>query len=335
MAEIPQKMQAIDISRPGGPEVLVLASVPTPRPGPGELLLRVAAAGLNHADLMQREGHYPPPPGASPILGMELSGHIAALGPGYSGKWQVGDPACALVSGGAYAQYCTVPAGQCMRIPQGVSLIEAATLPEAVITVWANLFEPPRLAKGEFFLVHGGSSGIGSIAIQIANCFGARVATTAGSTEKCRFALGLGAEKAINYRTGDWAAELREWSKPGGLDVILDMVGGDYFPKHLQLLGQFGRLVQIAYMSGSQATVDLGVIMAKRLVVTGSTLRRRTVEEKSALAASAEEHLWPYFASRQLRPVVSASFPLAQAAEAHRMMESSTHMGKLVLQVPE
>jgi NADPH:quinone reductase len=323
-------MRVIDVAKPGGPEVLRVAIVPVPRPDTGEVLIRSVAAGVNRADLLQRQGHYPPPPGASPILGMEVSGHIAELGPGTSSRWRVGDVVCALLGGGGYAEFCTVPEGQCMSIPSGVSIRDAAAIPEAVITVWANLFEPPRLFSGDRFLVQGGSSGIGTMAIQMARAFGARVSTTAGSDEKCAACLGLGAEIAVNYRT-DWAATLGDWAQPHGLDAILDMIGGDYFPKHIALLATGGRLVHIATSKGSQVSVDLRSIMMKRLLITGSTLRKRTVEEKSSLARSVEREVWPLFANGQIRPIVDSAFPLVQAAEAHRLMESGRHTGKIVL----
>ena len=333
MTTIPETMRSIDITAPGGPEVLRLATRPVPRPGNGELLIRTVAAGINRADLLQRQGHYPPPPGASPILGMEVSGYIAELGPGTTSRRQTGDAVCALLAGGGYAEYCAVPEGQCMAVPTGVSIRDAAALPEATITVWANLFEPRRLFPGNLFLVQGGSSGIGTTAIQMARAFGARVATTAGSGEKCSFCLSLGAEIAVNYRTQDWAAELAHWSQPHGIDAILDMVAGDYFPKHIDLLATGGRLVHIATSHGNLVTLDLRTIMMKRLLVTGSTLRPRSVEEKASLARAVEEKLWPLFASGQLRPVVDSAFPLERAADAHRLMESGAHTGKIVLQM--
>jgi NADPH2:quinone reductase len=338
---IPDSMKFIQITAPSGPDVLTLASGPVPQPGRNEVLIRVEAAGINRADLLQRKGQYPVPPGASPILGMEVSGQIIKLGPEYSGRWRVGDSVCALLAGGGYAEYCVAPAGQCLPIPQGVSVPEAAALPEATVTVWANLFEPRRLHEGDLFLVQGGSSGIGAMAIQIAHCFGARVAATAGSEEKCRYVLGLGAEKAVNYRAGDWAAELSAWSKAQsrpeprsqGIDVILDMVGGDYFAKHLELLAPRGRLVHIAFLAGSRVTVDLRAVMSKRLLITGSTLRDRTIEEKASLISGVERELWPLFGSGQLRPTISRIWSLAQAAEAHQSMEEGSHMGKLLLKV--
>ncbi len=262
----------------------------------------------------------------------------------------MGDPVCALLAGGGYAEYCVAPAGHCLPVPRGVSLNDAAAIPEAAVTVWANLFEPRRLWPGDLLLIQGGSSGIGSLAIQVARCFGARVAATAGSEEKCRFAIELGAEKAVNYRSaaghtvdvqngdvqsGDWAAEIASWSSPHGVDVILDMVGGDYFPRHVDLLATGGRLVQIAFARGSRVTVDLRTLMTKRLTITGSTLRSRPVAEKSALVAAVEQHLWPLFNDGRIRPIVSDRFPLAEAAEAHRRMEEGGHMGKIVLEMPE
>jgi NADPH2:quinone reductase len=327
---LPGSMRVIDVAAPGGPEVLRIAITPVPSPASGEVLIRTVAAGVNRADLLQRQGHYPPPPGASPVLGMEVSGHIAELGPDTSSHWRVGDAVCALLGGGAYAEFCAVPEGQCMSVPSGVSIRDAAAIPEAVITVWANLFEPRRLFPGNLFLVQGGSSGIGTMAIQMARTFGARVSTTAGSDEKCAFCLGLGAQIAVNYRS-DWAAAVAAWAQPHGIDVILDMIGGDYFPKHIALLATGGRLVHIATSHGSQVTADLRSIMMKRLLVTGSTLRPRPVEEKAGLARSVEQEVWLLFANGQIRPIVDSAFPLERAADAHRLMESGRHTGKIVL----
>jgi putative PIG3 family NAD(P)H quinone oxidoreductase len=330
VTSLPESMRAVDITTPGGPEVLQITNVPVPRPDAGEVLIRTVAAGVNRADLLQRQGHYPPPPGVSPTLGMEVSGHIAELGPGTSSRWRVGDPVCALLGGGGYAEFCVVPEGQCMSVPSGVSIQDAAAVPEAVITVWANVFEPRRLFPGDRFLVQGGSSGIGTMAIQMAKAFGAHVSTTAGSDEKCTFCLGLGAEVAVNYR-GDWATALAGWAQPHGIDVILDMIGGDYFPRHIGLLASGGRLVHIATSHGSQVSLDLRAMMTKRLLVTGSTLRSRPVAEKSALARSVEGEAWPLFANGQLRPIVDSAFRLEEAADAHRLMESGRHTGKIVL----
>jgi NADPH:quinone reductase len=326
-------MRFIDIPQFGGPEVLTVADSPVPKPAAGEVLIKVTAAGLNRADLLQRQGHYPPPPRASPILGMEVSGRIAELGPGADSQWNAGDEVCALIPGGGYAEYCVAAAGCCLPVPASVGLIGAAALPEAVFTVWANLFAQPYLHAGERFLVHGGTSGIGTTAIQMAKAFGARVVTTAGSPEKCGFCLSLGAERAFNYREEDWAAAAFEWSEQKGVDVILDMVGGDYFPKHLKLLAPNGRLVHIATTGGSQVTADLRTIMQKRLVVTGSTLRPRTVAEKTALRDQIEEHVWPLIAAGKVRPIVDRVFAISEAAEAHRRMHSSTHIGKILLRM--
>jgi NADPH:quinone reductase len=335
MNALPESMRCIDVAAPGGPEVLHIVNRPVPRPSAGEVLIRTVAAGVNRADLLQRQGHYPPPPGASPILGMEVSGHIAELGASPSSRWQVGEAVCALLAGGGYAEYCAVPEGQCMAVPDGVSIRDAAAIPEAVITVWANLFEPRRLFAGNLVLVQGGSSGIGTMAIQMASAFGARVATTAGTDEKCSFCRGLGAQIAVNYRAnngaGDWAAEVARWAHPHGLDAILDMIGGDYFPKHLNLLATGGRLVHIATSHGSEVTADLRAIMLKRLLITGSTLRSRSVEEKSSLVRAVEQELWPLFASGRLRPIVDSVFPLDRAADAHRLMGSGQHTGKILL----
>jgi putative PIG3 family NAD(P)H quinone oxidoreductase len=326
-------MRFIEVSTPGGPDVLRIASGPVPRPGPGEVLVRTTAAGVNRADTLQRQGHYPPPPGASPILGMEVSGHIAEVGPNTPSHWQVGDAVCALLGGGGYAEYCAVPEGQCMAIPAGVSIRDAAAIPEAAITVWANLFEPARVFPGNLCLIQGGSSGIGTMAIQMAHAFGARVATTAGSDEKCNFCLDLGAEVAVNYRALDWAAQLARWAQPDGIDAILDMIAGDYFPKHIELLATGGRLVHIATSHGNLVTLDLRTIMMKRLMVSGSTLRPRSVEEKASLARGVQQKVWPLFTSGQLRPVIDSAFPLEKAADAHRLMESGSHTGKIILQM--
>jgi NADPH2:quinone reductase len=325
-------MRIIDIRAPGGPEQLAVADAPVPKPGPGKVLIKVAACGLNHADLYQREGKYPPPPGASPVLGMEVSGTIAELGESCNPRWKVGDRVCALLAGGGYAEYCVAPAGQCLPVPANIDLIDAAALPEAAFTVWANLFEPPRLAPGETLLVQGGSSGVGSTAIQIARALGARVAATAGSNEKVQFCLNLGCERAFNYHE-DWFTAARDWSQPHGIDAILDMVAGDYFPKHIQLLALGGRLIHIATQRGARVELDLRTVMMRRLVITGSTLRPRSVAEKTALRDSIERDVWPLLAAGSLRPIVYSVFPLSEAAEAHRLMESSRHIGKILLRV--
>jgi NADPH2:quinone reductase len=330
-------MRVVALDGFGGPEVLRIAEAETPRPGAGEVLIRVAAAGLNHADLHQREGHYPPPPGASEILGMEVAGTVVERGPDAEARWQVGDAVCALVPGGGYAEFCVAHGGCCLPVPAGQSLEEAASLPEACFTVWANLFDPRRLFEGERFLMQGGTSGVGVIAIQAALAFGAHVAATAGSEEKCRFLRELGCERALNYREEDWAASVRGWATSGtgasGVDVILDMVAGDYFAKHLELLGQDGRLVHLAAGHGAEVMLDLRKVMGKRLVITGSTLRRRSWAEKTALRDGVERHLWPLLGTGGIRPVVDRVYPMEEVAEAQRRMESSQHIGKIVLRV--
>ena len=318
-------MKYIQITQPGPPEVLRLAEGPTPAPGPGEVLIRVAAAGVNRADLMQRAGKYPPPPGASPILGMEVAGTIAAAAP--DSGWHEGDRVCALVTGGGYAEFCLAPGPQCLPVPKGLSMEEAAGIPEACFTVWANVFQIGHLAPGERFLVHGGTSGIGTTAIQLARAFGATVFTTAGSEEKCRVCLSLGAERAINYKELDFAKELRD------IDLILDIVGAAYTPRNLEVLATSGRLVQIAVQQGVEATVNLVRIMQRRLTVTGSTLRPRPVAEKGAIAAELHERVWPLLESGKVKVLVDRVFPLDHTADAHRYLESGAHIGKLILSV--
>ena len=327
-------MRAIEITRPGGPEVLAIANLPLPKPGSGEVLIRVAAAGINHADLMQREGNYPPPPGVSPILGMEVAGTIVETGAEASARrWHPGDSVCALIAGGGYAEYCTAPAGQCLPIPEGLSPIEAASIPEAAITVWANLFEPRRVHPGDLVLIQGGSSGVGQWPSRShANSAERAWPQPPEAVTNVLFAQSMGAEIAVNYH-GDWQAEIASWSAPHGIDAILDMVGGEYVQKHLALLAPEGRLVHIAFSGGRQATIDLSLVMRKRLSITGSTLRSRPLEEKAALAAAVEQNLWPLFSQKRLRPAVFQTFPLAQAADAHRLLESSRHMGKLILTI--
>ena len=325
-------MRIVDVTQPGGPEALHVAKAPIPSPGAGEVLIRVAAAGLNRADILQRQGHYPPPPGASAIIGLEVSGHVEAAGAGVT-AWKPGDPVCALLAGGGYAEYCVAPAGQCLPIPPRVPVAEAAALPEAVFTAWTNLFEPECLRPGETLLVQGGSSGVGSMAIQIARLFGARVSATAGGADKCKFCIELGCERAFDYRREDWEEAARQWADGRGVDVILDMVGGDYFPRHLRLLAARGRLVHIASSRGREVTADLALIMRHRLTVTGSTLRGRPVAEKAALGDSIRRRLWPHLAAGRIRPIVDRVFPLEQVAEAHRRMESGQHIGKILLRV--
>lgn len=325
-------MKQIVVTTPGGPDALALQDGPVPQPGPGEALIRVAAAGVNRADMMQRQGKYPPPPGASEILGMEISGTIAACGPD-AGPWREGDAVCALVTSGGYAEYCVAPAPQCLLAPPGLSLTEAAAAPEACFTVWANVFQRGRLTSGETLLIHGGSSGIGTTAIQLAKARGARVLTTAGSEAKCEACRRLGADAAINYRTEDFGARVKELTEGRGADVILDMVGGDYFQRNVDALAVEGRLVFIATQQGNAVEFDFRPVMTKRLTITGSTLRPLTVAQKGAIARELQEHVWPLFASGQIKPVIDSAFPLADAAAAHRRMESGAHIGKIVLTV--
>ena len=325
-------MIAIAITKPGGPDVLRPTDVPVPQPGPGEVLIRVVAAGVNRPDLMQREGKYPPPPGASDIPGLEVSGIVAARGPDVV-RWKEGDPVCALVAGGGYAEYCVAPAVQCLPIPSTVELTSAAAMPETFFTVWTNVFERGRLRPGESFLVHGGASGIGTTAIQMARAFGARVFATAGTDEKCAACEMLGAERAINYNASDFVAAVMPLTHGRGVDVILDMVGAPYFSRNVDLLALEGRLVQIAVLRGTKAEINLVRLLRQRLTITGSTLRSRSVEEKGAIAGGVEKAVWPLVEAGAIRPVIYATFPLMRAAEAHRLMESGSHIGKIVLTV--
>ncbi|MEI7967841.1 MAG: NAD(P)H-quinone oxidoreductase [Betaproteobacteria bacterium] len=323
-------MAAIEITRPGGPEVLHPVERPVPQPRPGEVLIEVAAAGVNRPDVLQRLGLYPLPPGVSDLPGLEVAGTIAALGEGVT-EWKVGDAVCALTPGGGYAQFCLTPAGQCLPVPAGLTAVEAASLPETAFTVWINVFERGALAPGETLLVQGGSSGIGVTAIQMARAFGHRVFATAGSAEKCRACEALGAERGINYREEDFVAVVKEATGGRGVDVILDMVGGDYVPRELKCLAPDGRLSLIAFLGGSVATLDMSDILYRRLTITGSTLRPRTVEFKTAVARALRERVWPKIEAGAIRPVIHSVFPLAEAARAHTLMESSTHVGKIVL----
>ncbi|HKF60857.1 MAG TPA: NAD(P)H-quinone oxidoreductase [Dongiaceae bacterium] len=323
-------MIAIEIAGYGGPEVLKPVRRSVPRPGPGEVLIEVAAAGVNRPDVLQRQGGYKPPPGASDIPGLEVAGRIAGLGEGVSG-WHMGDPVTALVAGGGYAEFCAAPAPQCLPVPKGLDAVQAAALPETFFTVWTNVFDRGRLTSGESFLVHGGSSGIGTTAIQLAHAFGARVFTTAGSPEKCAACVKLGAERAIDHRREDFVAAIEAATGGKGVDVILDMVGGSYINRNLKILAVEGRLVQIAFLEGAKAELDFGQLMMRRLTITGSTLRPRSVAEKGAIAQSLREKVWPLLDSGRVAPVMYKTFPLAEAAEAHRLMESSRHIGKIVL----
>jgi NADPH2:quinone reductase len=323
-------MIAIEIAEFGGPDVLRPTRRPIPAPGAGELLVEVAAAGVNRPDVLQRQGGYRPPPGASDIPGLEVAGRITALGAGVEG-WRVGDQVTALVAGGGYAEFCAVPAPQCLPIPRGLDAVRAGAMPETFFTVWTNVFDRARLKTGETFLVHGGTSGIGTTAIQLARAFGARVFTTAGSPEKCAACIGLGAERAIDHRRDDFVAVIQEATGGKGVDVILDMVGGSYINRNLKILAVGGRLVQIAFLEGSKAEIDVAPIMVKHQTLTGSTLRPRTVAEKGIIAAALREKVWPLVEAGKLGPVIFKTFPLAEAAAAHRLMESSSHIGKIVL----
>ncbi len=332
-------MQAIAISQPGGPDVLRSTRCPIPAPGPDEVLIRVAAAGINRPDVFQRQGKYPPPPGASELPGLEVAGELVAGGLAGDNPFglQLGDRVCALLAGGGYAQYAVAPLAQCLPLPAGLSLIEAASLPENLFTVWSNVFERGGLGQGEgggheTLLVQGGSSGIGVAAIQIARALGHRVFATAGSAEKCAACERLGAERAINYREEDFVAVLQAATDGRGADVILDMVAGDYIPRELQVLAEGGRLVVIATLGGSQATIDAATVMRRRLTITGSTLRARSAGFKSALARQVHRHVWPLLERGAVRPVVHRVFPASEAAAAHALMERSEHIGKLVLQ---
>lgn len=330
---IPTQMTYVAAGSAGGPEVLAVAVGPTPQPRDDEVLIRVLAAGVNRPDVIQRKGLYPPPPDASPILGLEVAGEVVAAGSGAT-SWQVGDRVCALTNGGGYAEYCVAPAAQCLPWPRQYDAVRAAALPETYFTVWANLFQHGRLARGESVLVHGGTSGIGVTAIQLAHEFGARVYATAGSDEKCAACVRLGAEGAVNYRDADFAQAVAKWTGSRGVDVVLDIVGAPYFARNLASLALDGRLVQVATMLGTTVErFDLFQLMRKRLVITGSTMRPRTTAEKGAIAQALREHVWPVLDAGRCGPVIHAVFPLADAAEAHRVMESSAHIGKLVLEV--
>jgi NADPH2:quinone reductase len=325
-------MRAVEISSPGGPEVLKPRDLPKPSPQPNEIVIKVAAAGVNRPDVLQRMGRYPVPPGASPLPGLEVAGEVVQLGSSVK-TWKPGDKVCALANGGGYAEYCAVPEGQALPVPANLSLAEAASLPETFFTVWSNVYDRGRLAPGESLLVQGGTSGIGVTAIQMAAATGNRVFATAGSDDKCAACVRLGAEKALNYRTQDWAAEVRAATGGKGVDVILDMVGGDYVPKELQCLAEEGRLVFIAFLRGPKSELDINQVMQRRLTVTGSTLRPRPTEFKAAIAKSLREKIWPLIEAGRIRPQIYKTFPLEQAAEAHRLMESSQHIGKIVLTV--
>ena len=325
-------MKAIEIQQPGGPEVLQLAQRPDPSPGAGELLIGVKAAGVNRPDCMQRRGGYPPPPGASDIPGLEVAGEVVALGSGAS-AFSVGDQVCALVPGGGYAELCTVHESNALPLPDGFSSSEAAAIPETYFTVWHNVFQRGGLKAGETLLVHGGSSGIGTTAIQLASAFGAKVITTAGTEDKCQACRSLGAELAINYRETDFVEAVKEHTGGNGANVILDMVGGDYVGRNYQAAAVEGRVVQIAFMGGPVAEANFAQLMLKRLVHTGSTLRPRTIEFKAGIAADLKREVWPLLARREVAPIMDTIFPLERAAAAHARMEEGEHIGKIVLDV--
>lgn len=327
---LPQTMTAVSITTPGGPDVLQPVSMPVPQPNSGQVLVKVAAAGVNRPDVQQRMGAYPPPKDASPLPGLEIAGEVVAVGPEVT-RWRVGDKLCALTNGGGYAEYCLAEETAALPIPAGLDMIRAGAVPETYFTVWHNVFERGRLAAGEWFLVHGGSSGIGTTAIQLAKAFGAKVLATAGSEEKCEAMRKLGCDRAINYKTEDFVAVAKEATGGAGINLILDMVGGDYTDRNLVAAAEDGRIVQIATLGGAEVKLNIGRIMVKRLTLTGSTLRPRTRAVKAGMARALEEKVWPLFAQGKLQVVMDSTFPLAKAAEAHRRLETSQHVGKIVL----
>jgi NADPH:quinone reductase len=329
---VPREMQVVEIAVPGGPEQLRIAVRPVPQPGEGEVLVKVAAAGVNRPDVMQREGRYPPPAGASDIPGLEISGEIVAMGANVSGL-AVGAKITALLPGGGYAAYALAAAPLCLPVPDGLSMVEAAALPETFFTVWTNLFDRGRCQPGDTVLIHGGTSGIGTTAIQLATAWGARVFATAGSADKARACERFGAVRGIDYRTEDFVEVIRKETAGRGADVILDMVGASYLSRNLEAAAVEGRLVVISLIGGARAEINLGTIMAKRLTLTGSTLRARTVPQKAMVAQSVRQNVWPLLAAGRVRPIIYKTFPLAEASEAHRLMESSQHIGKIVLTV--
>ena len=323
-------MRAIAITTPGGPEVLQLTEIATPAPAPGEILIHVEAAGVNRPDTIQRMGFYAPPPGSPDTPGLEVAGQVVAIGAGVT-LWAVGDRVCALVGGGGYAEYCVAHESHALPVPHGFNAIEAAGLPETFFTVWTNVFERGALKGGESLLIHGGSSGIGTTAIQLAKIFGARVFATAGSAEKCAACVELGADAAINYKTQDFVAEIKTLTENRGVDVILDMVGGDYIPRNIDVAARDGHIVSIAFLNGSVAEVNFMPVMLKRLTMTGSTLRPRSIAEKASIADALREKVWPLLDAGRVKPLIDATFPLEDAAKAHVLMEKSTHIGKIVL----
>jgi len=330
MNNIQQSMNYIQIEKHGDPEVLKLHSMPVPEPGPGEVLIKVAAAGVNRPDMMQRKGLYPPPPGATDVPGLEVSGTVVSVGQNVS-EPPINSEVCALVTCGGYAEYCLAAASICLPVPEKISLVNAAGIPETFFTVWTNVFKRGQLKARESLLVHGGSSGIGTTAIQLGKAFGATVYTTAGTSDKCEFCNNLGADAAINYREQDFSDEIKRLTEGKGVNVILDMVGGPYFPKNIRLLADEGRLVQIALMQGSNAEVDFRSLLLKRVTLTGSTLRPRSAEEKTKIAQALQQNVWPLLESGAIRPIIHQKFLFKQASEAHRLMESSAHIGKILL----
>ena len=334
MEHIPESMKYIQIEKHGDPDVLKLNSQAVPDPGPDEVLIRVEAAGVNRPDIMQRKGLYPPPPGATDVLGLEVSGTVEKTGENVT-ELKVGSQGCALVSCGGYAEFCLASASICLPIPENISLEHAAGIPETFFTVWTNVFERGHLKSGETFLVHGGSSGIGTTSIQLGKAFGAKVYTTAGTQEKCDFCKNLGADVAINYNENNFEDEIKTLTENRGVDVILDMVGGPYFPKNIKILASEGRLLQIALMQGYKAEVDFRPLLMKRVTLTGSTLRPRSVKEKAKIARSLHKEVWPLMDSGTIRPIIHQTFPLENAADAHQLMESSNHIGKILLKTDE
>ncbi|MEP7068196.1 MAG: NAD(P)H-quinone oxidoreductase [Usitatibacter sp.] len=330
--QLPSTHRVVEITEPGKPEVLKARSRDVPSPGAGEVLIKVAAAGVNRPDVLQRLGKYPVPPGASDLPGLEVAGTIARLGAGVA-RWKLGDRVCALTPGGGYAEHCIAPASNCLPMPKGLDFVQAASLPETYFTVWSNVFDRAGLKPGETFLVQGGSSGIGVAAIQLVHAMGNRVFATAGTPEKCAACEKLGAARAINYKTEDFVAAVKALTDGKGVDVILDMVAGDYVPREVKALADDGRIVIIAILGGSKATLDLMEVLRRRLVITGSTLRPRGVDFKAAIARSLEEKVWPLIEAGRIKPVIHATFPLGEAARAHELMESGEHIGKIVLTV--
>jgi len=329
--ELPENMRFAGVTGPGGPEVLEIRTMPTPVPRAHEVVIKVAAAGVNRPDILQRQGKYPPPPGASPVLGLEVAGVVAATGKDATLK--VGDAVCALVPGGGYAEYCLVPAAHCLSVPRGLSMLQAGGIPETFFTVWANVFQIGGLKRGDLFLVHGGAGGIGTTAIQLAHACGAQVFTTAGTDEKCATCVALGADHAFNYKTQKFAEEIRRITDGRGVDVILDMVAGGYTQENLDSLAMRGRLVQIAVQQGANVTVNLAKIMQKRLTVTGSTLRPRSIEEKATIAQELKAHAWPLLESGKVKVIIDKTVPFAKVREAHEYFERGAHVGKVILEI--